>query len=114
MTLEEFHQKRKPFYIDGDSLLVKFSDTRHANMSHAEWFADYGYPWAHTVRGYYLKTETDSFVMIYWNDFEIPNIVFTIIPYIFEHFLDIKWIGLGCKKGKIGEIWEPKFKVYKN
>lgn len=113
MTVDEFNTKRKPFYIDLDTLLVRFPDGKHSNMSHAEWFADYGIPWAHMVRGYYMKTEEDEFVVIYWNDFEIPNVTAALFPYLFEHFVNIKWIGLGCNKGKLGEVWRPKLKVFR-
>ena len=34
--------------------------------------------------------------------------------YIFEHFTNIKWIGIGCEKGKPGEIWQPKLKVFRS
>lgn len=49
MSEEEFHKKRKPFYLESDTLLVKF-----------------------------------------------PT---------------IKWIGLGCNKGALGEVWTPKLKI---
>ena len=61
-SVQEFHSIRKQFYLDADSLLVKFPDARHSKMNHAEWFADYGVPWTHMVRGYYLKTENDEFL----------------------------------------------------
>lgn len=112
-SVQEFHSIRKQFYLDADSLLVKFPDTRHSKMNHAEWFADYGVPWTHMVRGYYLKTENDEFIMIYWNDFEIPNITAAAFIYLFEHFTNIKWIGLGCHKGEVGTIWPPKLKVFR-
>lgn len=51
--------------------------------------------------------------MLYWNDFEIPNITTAVFSYLFEYFPQIKWIGLGCHKGKVGEIWMPKLKIYK-
>ena len=114
MTVGEFNTIRRPFYFDMDTMLVKFPDARHANMSHAEWFADYGLPWAHMVRGYYWKHNGEEFVMIYWNDFEIPNVTAIIFCYIFEHFTNIKWIGIGCEKGKLGEIWQPKLKVFRS
>lgn len=113
MTIEEFHNNRKPFYIDLETLLVKFPDARHSNMSHAQWFADFNIPWVHMVRGYYMENIEEPYIMLYWGDFEIPNIVASIFPYLFEHFPKIKWIGLGCNKGKEGEIWPPKLKVIK-
>ena len=117
MTIEEFHNSRKPFYIDPDTLDVKFPTQKHMATSHAVWFTELGYPYVHTVRGYYKEGKEEgeeSYVMLYWNDFEVPNIVIQSFPYLFEYFPKIKWIGLGCHKGKPGEVWPPKFKIYKN
>lgn len=111
MTLEEFHNNRKPFYLDPDTLLVKFPNQKHMNCSHAEWFSDMGYTFVHIVRGYYWKDEHDEYLMLYWNDFEIPNINASIYSYLFDYFPNIKWIGLGCHKGIIGDIWKPKLKI---
>lgn len=110
MTEEEFHYIRKPLYIHPETLLVKFPSARHMNCSHAEWFSAEGIPYLHTIRGYYV----DDYVMLYTNDFEIPDVVVKILNYIFEYFPNIKWIGLGCNKGQPGEIWKPKLKVFKN
>lgn len=111
MSEKEFHQIRKPFVIDPESLLVRFPAAKHMNVSHAEWFTDVGYVWVHTVRGYYMKTEDDEYIMIYWNDFEVPNVNASLFSYLFEFFPTIKWVGLGCNKGEIGQVWKPKFKV---
>jgi hypothetical protein len=111
MTVEEFHQKRKPFYIDSDTLIIKFPTSKYINESHAKWFSEVGYPYLPTVRGY--LSEDESYVMLYWNDFEIPNINITVCCYLFDYFTKIKWIGVGCNKGKPGEIWTPKLKVYR-
>lgn len=111
MTEEEFHASRKPFYIDSETLDVKFPSQKYMRTSHAVWFTELGYPYVHTVRGYYVENEQDCFVMIYWNDFEIPNINMQAIPYLFEYFPKCKWIGLGCNKGPIGEMWTPKLKI---
>lgn len=51
--------------------------------------------------------------MLYVNDFEIPNVSAQVFVYLFEYFPTIKWIGLGCNKGNIGEAWKPKLKIYK-
>lgn len=111
MTLEEFHKLRKPFYIDPETLDVKFPAQKHMDTNHAIWFTEMGYPYVHTVRGYYMETEEDCFIMLYWNDFEVPNIVIQAFPYLFEYFPKIKWIGLGCHIGEPGEIWKPKYKI---
>lgn len=110
-TVEAFHSARKPFYIDAETLLIKFPTSRHINCSHAQWFTEIGMPFVHCVRGYYKKTEDEEFIMIYWNDFEIPNINASLIPYLFEYFPNIDYVGLGCDKGKPGEVWKPKFKI---
>lgn len=114
MTEKEFHEIRKPFYLDLDTLLVKFPSAKYLNTSHAVWFNELGIQFLHTVRGYYMKTEEDEYIMLYWNDFEIPNITSAIFTYLFEYFPDIKWIGMGCHKGKIGEIWKPKLIITRN
>ena len=113
MTLEEFLIERRPFYLDPDSILTKFPDARHSNMSCAEWFADYGISWLYTIRGYYWKDDNDEYIMLYQNDYQLPNVTVEVLSYLFAHFTNVKWIGLGCYKGKIGEVWKPKFKVYR-
>lgn len=113
MNLEEFHSIRKPFYIDNETLLVKFPTSKHMNTSHAEWFTDLGLPWCHTIRGYLYNTDSESFLMLYWNNFEIPNITCIVINYLFEYFPNVQWIGLGCKVGEVGQRWEPQLKVFK-
>lgn len=110
MTVEEFHTNRVPFYIDSDTGIVKTPSSKFLNDSHAAWFSKEGIPYLHTVRGYIY----DSFVMIYVNNFEIPNVSILIVDYLFAYFPNIKWIGLGCDRGKVGEIWKPKYKIYRN
>lgn len=114
MSIQEFHNIRKPLYLDVDTLLIKFPTAKHMNTSHAEWFHDSNIPFLHTIRGYYLKNQQDEYVMLYWNDFEIPNINANILIYIFEYFPNIQWIGLECNKGQIGEIWKPKLTIKRN
>lgn len=114
MTEQEFHNIRKPFYLDVETLLVKFPTSKHMNVSHAQWFSEIGYPYVHTVRGYYMKTESDEYIMLYWNDYEVPNVNASLFSYLFDYFPTIKWIGLGCNKGTVGEIWEPKYKIIRH
>ena len=38
----------------------------------------------------------------------MPNCTLLVTSYIFSYFPDIKYIGFGCNKGKVGEIWPPK------
>ena len=69
-----FNEIRKPFYLDPDTLIVKFPASKHMSCSHAEWFTDLGYPYLHTIRGYYWKHEDAEFIMIYNNNYSIPNL----------------------------------------
>lgn len=109
MTVQAFHSSRKPFYIDENTLLVKFPTASHMNTSHAEWFNKDGIPFIHTVRGYYKE----DYIMLYTNDFDIPNVSVQLLVYLFEYFPKINWIGLGCHKSTPGEIWKPKLAVYR-
>lgn len=111
MTESDFHKLRKPFYLDDNTLLIKFPTSKHMNTSHAEWFSQEGISYLYTIRGYYIE---NSYVMLYTNDFEIPNIAAQVLIYLFEYFPTIKWIGLGCNKGNIGEVWKPKLKIYRD
>lgn len=108
MTEQEFHVKRKPFYLDNETLLVRFPTSKHMDCSHAKWFSEVGQTYIHTVRGYYIE---DSHIMMYWNDFEIPNINASLFSYLFDFFPTIKWIGLGCHKGEVGAEWKPKLRI---
>lgn len=115
MTVQEFHSIRKPLYIDPNTSEVIFPAVEHINSSHAEWFKDIGIPLTNTVRGYYYKTDNfGEYIMLYWNDFDIPNINIEVILSIYKCFPNIQWIGLGCNKGQVGEIWEPKLIIKKN
>ncbi len=109
MNLNEFRTLRKPFYIHPETLLIKFPRQKHLDSSCAEWFSDENIPFLHTIRGYY--NEEDNYVMLYTNDFETPDISIKFLTYIFEYFPNIDWIGIGCIKGKEGEIWSPKMKI---
>lgn len=113
MMEQGFHITRVPLYLDIDTLNVKLAKGKYADMSHAEWFNEIGYPFVHTVRGYYVKTDDDEYIMLYWNDFEVPNINVSLFSYIFSYFPTLKWLGLGCHIGKEGEFWKPKYKIYK-
>ena len=119
-TMTEFEEKRMPLYIDNNTLSIVFAPVKYSNTSHALWFNDYHYPFPNTLRGYYWgrlnknmdkPKEEEEFVMLYWNNFDIPNITICILSYIFAYFPEIDWIGLGCHQGKDGERWEPQLKV---
>lgn len=112
--LEKFLNNRKPFYIDSETCLVKFPAQKHMNVSHAKWFNEMGIVYLHTLRGYYMNIEgQDPYIMIYSNDFDIPNLVTNLFSYLFEYFPEITWIGVGCIKGEVGDVWKPRLKITK-
>ena len=51
---------------------------------------------------------------LYIGDYECPNCTTLVVPYLFNYFSDIKYIGFGCNKGKVGEIWPPKIIMIKD
>lgn len=111
MSIEKFHEERTPFYLDMETLLIKTPTAKHLNCGHAKWFSDCGIQYLHTVRGYHMIKEDDEYVMLYSNDFEIPNIICNIFVYLFDYFPNAKWIGVGCNKGIPGEVWTPKLRI---
>lgn len=116
MTLEEFLHKRKQFYIDPNSGIVRFPTSKHSDTTHAVWFTDMNYQFCSIMRGYFMETEDNKndFIMLYVNNYEIPDCTTSIFTYLFLNFPTLKWIGLGCHVGKEGEIWEPKLRIYRN
>jgi hypothetical protein len=116
MTEQEFLEKRKQFYIESDTLLFRFPNSKHLCSTHAQWYTDFNIPWQFSIRGYLWETENheNDFMMIYWNHYGIPNVTCNVFSVIFNQFPYVKWIGLGCYIGKKGEIWEPQMKVYRN
>ena len=113
MTLEEFLEIRRPFYLDTQTLSIYFSDSRHSNTSIAIWLNDIHYQYLHTIRGYYFSKDDQEFLMIYVNDFAIPNMSLNMISYLFSYFPTIQWIGVGAIEGTPGEIWKPKLKIFR-
>ena len=111
MTLEEFYEIRRPFYLDNNSLSIYFADTRHSNTSIAVWLNDIHYQYLHTIRGYYFNHEDQEFIMIYNNDYVIPNMSLNAISFLFTYFPTIQFIGVGAIEGTPGEIWKPKLKI---
>lgn len=108
MTVTEFHKKRKMFYINELGKL----EINHRNESHIEWFNSKNFsriPYETTIRGYFI----DNYMTIYVGDFETPDLNIKFLQYLFEKFPKVEWIGLGCNKGKVGEIWTPKLKISK-
>lgn len=106
---QEAFNKRIPFYLD-ESNNLKVANNKYSTYTHVKWFAEIGVPYLFTIRGYYYPDI--KYVSVYWNDFEIPNMTLPYLTYLFEHFSEAECIGIGCNKGKVGEIWEPKLKVY--
>ena len=56
----------------------------------------------------------DDHLILYVNDYEIPNVNVVLMQYLFTYFPDIKWIGLGCIKGEEGEEWKPRLVIRRN
>lgn len=111
--LDEFYAARKIFYVDPERGIVRFPDSRHSNMSIASWLTEYNQSFVGTIRGYYKETENheNDYVMLYYNNYEIPTVNIGILIYLFMHFKTVKWIGLGCKIGQPGDFWEPLIRV---
>jgi len=110
LTKEEFLSKRTPVFIDpetGAITLVNNSNLKDKDF--AEIFSNIKISWLDTTRGYLLG----DFLMLYINDYEIPRFHIGCCIYFFNMFPNIKWLGLGCNKGKPGEIWSPKLIVSK-
>ena len=105
MTEKEFLEKRIPIWLEGDDLHVSTPSKNDAGDMHAFLSKKYGYSWMFAIRGYYWP---GSHVMLYIGDYECPNCTTLVVPYLFNYFPDIKYIGFGCNKGEVGEIWPPK------
>ena len=105
MTEEEFLEKRVPFWLEGDNLNVTIPSNIDKKDVHSHLCKKYGYEWIHALRGYWWP---ESHVMIYTGDYETPNMTVLVIQYLFNYFKDIKYVGVGCNKGKPGELWTPK------
>ena len=111
MTEKEFLEKRIPIWLEGEDLHVSRPSTTDGNDMHAFLSKKYGYSWMFAIRGYYWP---GSHLCLYIGDYECPNCTTLVAPYLFNYFSDIKWIGFGCNKGKVGEIWQPKILVLKD
>ena len=111
MTEQEFLEKRTPIWLEGDDLHVSTPSKNDANDFHSFLSKKYGYNWLFCIRGYYWP---GSHVILYIGDYETPNCTTLVAPYLFSYFPDIKYIGFGCDKGKVGERWPPKLIIVKN
>lgn len=105
MTEKEFLEKRIPIYLEGDDLHITTPGASDRNEKHVDILKKYGYNYMFTIRGYYWP---GSHVILYIGDYECPNCTLLVTSYIFSQFPDIKYVGFGCNKGKIGEIWPAK------
>lgn len=111
MTENEFLEKRTPIYIDNETALsVLVNNTDLKNKTFSEIFFKLHYPWLNTTRGYILNNH----MMLYVNDYEIPNVNVVLFQYLFTYLPDIEWIGLGCIKGEKGELWKPRLVIRKD
>ena len=107
---KEFLNSRIPFFLDDNStIVIPVANCR--SEKHVDLADKYHYSWHSNVRGY---VKPDEFAMMYIADYEIPNVTAWLLQYVFNKFPDIKWIGLGCNKGKIGEYWRPRMVVVRD
>lgn len=112
MTEKEFLEKRIPIWLEGEDLHISRPTSNvDRNDMHTYLSKKYGYNWLFAIRGYYWP---GSHVMLYIGDYECPNCTTLVAPYLFSAFPDINYIGFGCNKGKVGEIWEPKILIARN
>ena len=111
MTEQEFLEKRIPIWLEGEDLHVSTPSKNDANDMYAFLSKKYGYSWLFAIRGYYWP---GSHVCLYIGDYETPNCTTLVAPYLFNYFSDIKYIGFGCDKGEVGEIWPPKITIVRN
>lgn len=107
--IEEFLEKRLPVWLHPETALLHIVSNQERNMNFQEIFMRLHIPWLFTTRGYIYEDH----MILYINDYEIPNVNVSLLNYIFAYFPDIEWVGLGCNKGKQGEFWKPKLKVYR-
>lgn len=110
MTEKEFLDKREPFWLEGEDLKIIMPSGPDKNDIHAYLCKKYSYNWLFAIRGYWMPDE--KFVMLYTGDYETPNCTVMVAQYLLNYF-KADWIGFGCNKGKPGEVWEPKIKIYK-
>lgn len=111
MTEKEFLEKRMPFWLVDDDLKILFPTNADKIDMHAKLSRKYNFNWLYCIRGYYWP---GSHVQIYQGDYDAPNCTLLVAQYLLQYFPDANYIGFGCNKGKIGEIWEPKYIVPRN
>lgn len=107
--VQEFLNNRTPLFIDENVKIVVIKGTKY-NRPLIEILQDYGYSWLGINRGYHK----DNHIMLYVNDFQIPNCNVILLQALFAYFPEVEWIGLGCLVGEPGEEWKPRLIVSKN
>lgn len=107
--VQNFLNERIPVWLHPETVLLHIVSSQERNMTFQEIFMKLHIPWLFTTRGYIR----DNHMILYINDYEIPNVNVSLLNYIFAYFPEIEWIGLGCNKGEEGEFWPPKLKVYR-
>ena len=112
MTEKEFLEKRQPFWLAGEDLEIVMPTNSDKHDMHAHLCKKYHYSWMHCIRGYWMPEE--HFAVLYVGDYETPNCTILVVQYLLNYFPEIEWVGLGCYKGKKGDIWEPKVIVKNN
>lgn len=105
MTEKEFLEKRMPLWLVGDDLRITMPSNTDKMDMHSHLAKKYGYNWMYAIRGYWMP---ESHIQLYCGDYETPNMTIMVVQYLFNYFKDVKYIGLGCNKGEVGEIWPPK------
>ena len=81
MTEQEFLQKRKPVFVDPESGLATIvSNQNLKDKNFAEIFSNQKIYWLNTIRGYIM----DDHLMLYINDYEIPNFAIGTCVYFFN------------------------------
>ena len=111
MSEKEFLEKRIPIWLEGEDLHISTPSTSDRGDMHAFLSKKYGYSWMWAIRGYYWP---NSHVQLYIGEYETPNCTTLVAPYIFNYFPDIKYVGFGCNKGKVGEIWDSKITIVRD
>lgn len=111
MTEQEFHNKREAFFIEFNGTITFINK----GMSHEEYFKMVHHPEYidEIIRGYLLE---DHIILYVGKNFGIPMYInMEGISKLLNNDkirgYNIKWIGLGCIKGEIGEEWEPQIKI---
>ena len=106
---QNFLHERIPVWLHPETVLMHIVSNQDRDSTFQEIFMKLHIPWLFTTRGYIYENH----MILYVNDYEIPNVNVSLLNYVFAYFPEIEWIGLGCNKGEIGEFWEPKLKVYR-